>query len=155
MVVNPFSAHMRYSGYWWECNWPLMGGGWWWWWVPVYVLCVWVERYGWGREGRGGGNDFACNIYWYFCLQALGAPFVLSSIVISLGLLKGESLDTIKNNLYRVRKSCCLTHFLPRTSACSFAEFYSVDRARTHARLLHVRTFLLFQTALPISFELN
>jgi hypothetical protein len=26
----------------------------------------------------------------------------------------------------------CLTHFVLRTSACSFAEFYSVDRARAY-----------------------
>jgi hypothetical protein len=30
--------------------------------------------------------------------------------------------------------SAYLTHFVPRTSACSFAEFYSVDRARARAR---------------------
>jgi hypothetical protein len=48
-----------------------------------------------------------------------------------------------------------LTHFLPRTSACLFAEFYSVDRAQARACLRHVCTFLLFQTALLISSELN
>jgi hypothetical protein len=46
-----------------------------------------------------------------------------------------------------------LTHFVPRTSACSFAEFYSVDRARARARSWLERTFLLLQTALAISFE--
>jgi hypothetical protein len=46
-------------------------------------------------------------------------------------------------------------HFLPRTSAHSFREFFSVDCARTHVRSLYICTFLPLQTALVISFERN
>jgi hypothetical protein len=34
-----------------------------------------------------------------------------------------------------------LTNFKPRTSACSYAEFYSVDRARVRVRLRYVDIF--------------
>jgi hypothetical protein len=44
-------------------------------------------------------------------------------------ILFPDSTSNDRKTLYR-----SLTHFVPRTSACSFAEFYSVDRARARAR---------------------
>jgi hypothetical protein len=53
-------------------------------------------------------------------------------------------------------KHCCSFNSFPTAhERMLFAEFYSVDRAQARACVRHVRTFLLFQTALLISFELN
>jgi hypothetical protein len=57
----------------------------------------------------------------------------LSTLMNLISLLNDHNYNHTKSNLFKPIVNN-LTHFVPRTSACSFAEFYSVDRARARAR---------------------